>query len=359
MLSPAELGQLEDLREADRIAAGDQTDWEGRFGPPRWLFDEPWIQREIRDVDVPALADIEVPAERIGDIPDAPTGPYGTDIPDVDAVAMYKPWHFFGEDWGIYFVADNFELFVEELAVDAQQPMGVIEPFAFHQLLAHELAHFDFEVVATELEGLLDQSLYREYSFRRYHGSNPWRVNPLEEAVATWEEIAFARKRSPPRPKGYLAAVKMLATYAPPGYRDWKLLEDDRRGSLMTASLASLIADRPLLDWPWGGTTPREAAEVPVRWCGDPVPHFLMPKSIARPKVRELERFLTKNGAEIIKRGGKGSHRKFRWNGKTGGYATSRPFVPKAECQQIARMFGLKVNELYTAIAEQRIVTPR
>jgi hypothetical protein len=205
---------------------------------------------------------------------------------------------------------------------------------------------------------MVERSLYREYLFFSYNAPNRW-ASPLEEAVATWEEVAFARKRTPRRPKGFLKAVKLAANLSPPGYRDWKVADDDRRGPLMRATVASHIIGQRLLDWPWGDTSRAERAQVPVRYRGDPqhAPSFFVPKAIARPTVRDLERFLRKNGAEIDKRAGKGSHRKFRWRGQPGGYATSRPVVPKQESRLIAKIFGFRgVSELYEAIAESRII---
>lgn len=136
-------------------------------------------------------------------------------------------------------------------------------------------------------------------------------------------------------------------------------MRDDRCGALVTATLAGLIAGETLLDWPWGDTSDQERAQVPVRWRGDPklAPGFFAPKSIPRPTVKALERFLKKNGAELDPKGGKGSHRKFQWRGKPGGYATSRPVVPKAESQRIARIFGFsRAADLYEAIAEMRVI---
>ena len=276
---------------------------------------------------------------------------------DLLAVAFYAPWHFYGEDWGIY-LGPLFPDFLTDIAFHAVQPTSVVEPFVVEQLLAHEQTHFEFEVVATELEAMVERSLYREYLFFSYNAPNRW-ASPLEEAVATWEEVAFARRRTPRRPKGFLKAVQKVANLSPPGYRDWKVADDDRRGPLVRATVASHIIGQRLLDWPWGDTSPAERAQVPVRYRGDPqfAPSFIVPKALTRPTVRDLERFLRRNGAEIDKRAGKGSHRKFRWRGQAGSYATSRPVVPKPESRLIAKIFGFRgVSELYEAIAESRII---
>jgi hypothetical protein len=342
--------------EESRIGPND------RFGPPHWLFPETADDAgdPVFDVSVPTLEELAVGEPRPGEeIPDLPSGVFGTsDLPDIDAVAFYAPWHFYGEEWGIYFTP-GFADFLNDIAHYAGQPPSAVEPFVVYQVLAHELTHFEFEVVATELEATLERSLYREYMLLRFALPTRWAASPLEESVATWEEVRFARRRSPPRPKGFSRAVRLIADHSPPGYRDWRVMNDDRRGSLVTATLAGLIAGQPLLEWPWGDTSTQERGQVPVRWRGDPkwAPSFFAPKSVGRPSPKDLERFLRKNGAELDPKGGKGSHRKFRWRGKIGGYATSRPAVPKAESQQIARIFGFsQVSELYRAIAEARVI---
>jgi hypothetical protein len=64
-----------------------------------------------------------------------------------------------------------------------------------------------------------------------------------------------------------------------------------------------------------------------------------------------------KNKAEIHPDRGKGSHVRFTWRGRTGGFSTSRDPVPKQPCTQIAEIFGFEtLRDLYLAIATNRVV---
>lgn len=223
-LNPDEEGALAGFDDRPRYDTGA---WpigpNDRPAPPHWIFPELADDADDRvfDVSVPSLDEIasreSLPGERI---PDRPSGVFGTSaMPDIDAVAFYAPWHFYGNDWGIYFTT-GFADFLIDIAHYANQPPSVVEPFVVYQVLAHELTHFEFEVVATELEATLERSLYREYCLFRFALPTRWDASPLEEAVATWEEIRFARRRSPPRPKGFSKAVRKVADLSPPGYRD-------------------------------------------------------------------------------------------------------------------------------------------
>jgi hypothetical protein len=335
-------------------------------GPPEWLFpaDERDESDEIAVLEVPELEQIE-PAEEEQLPPQEPSGQFTVEgSPGTDVVASYAPWHFYGDDWGIYFWATAFRNFANDVAFLARQPVSVVEPFVFHQVLEHERTHFEFEILGTELDRLLEEPCYRTYLFWRFQHPTHWSNGPLEEAIATWHEIYFAQRRRPKRPARYLNAVRRINDASPPGYRDWRCMEDDRRSDLVLTVLDGLIAGEQR--WPtWttrlNAASAKELKQVPVRWRGDPqlLPSFVVPKTLARPTVRQLRSWLKRNGATIEPRRGKGSHEGFEWNGRKATYGTGRDPVPKAESEKIARVFELRsARELYEAISAGRVVRP-
>ena len=68
--------------------------------------------------------------------------------------------------------------------------------------------------------------------------------------------------------------------------------------------------------------------------------------------------WLRTNKAEIHPDRGKGSHMRFTWRGRSGGFPTSRDPVPKQPCEEIADIFGFEnLRDLYLAISANRVVT--
>ena len=64
------------------------------------------------------------------------------------------------------------------LARLARAPYAQIEPFVFRQVLEHELAHFEFEVMGTKLEAIYGTPLYRSYLVHRFSTSTRWTGPP-------------------------------------------------------------------------------------------------------------------------------------------------------------------------------------
>ncbi|HLH66967.1 MAG TPA: hypothetical protein VKV27_14820 [Solirubrobacteraceae bacterium] len=54
-----------------------------------------------------------------------------------DAIAHYKPWHVWGDDWGIYFFAGPFRDFVVSTARLSGAPFRGLEPFVMRQIMEH------------------------------------------------------------------------------------------------------------------------------------------------------------------------------------------------------------------------------
>jgi hypothetical protein len=196
--------------------------------------------------------------------------------PGAEAVAVYRDIHRYGSDWGIYFFERPFATFVRGTAREAGTPLlGVVAAGALRQLLFHEQTHCEVEVVASELEDVLRKHLYASYIKRERHTPTQWTpVGILEEALATWREISFARRRWPsqiPKPAGFQRAAEAIARASPPGYNDWHKLEDFSTRRQVMGELAKLITKgKPIRANRWGRLEDREEAQIPRYWVGNP-----------------------------------------------------------------------------------------
>jgi len=332
----------------------------------------PWIGVAARPDDAPAVPIL--PAFEVGwrpqpvELPDdVPRGRFTVESsPGLDAVASYQPYHFAFEGWGIRVYEKPFLGFAADLADLLGEPIERIVPLAFRQVLFHEWTHFAFEIVGTTLDSVLAgidglvSVCYRDYCESRYANGSQWSDGPLEEAVAVWAELQFARRQLPerlrPKPRRYAEAVAALGRASPAGYRDFQCMRG-RNAERVLAHLAGTIADAEICTGRWGETTAAERAQVPVYWIGDPtlLPSVgAVPKTVAAPSINRFERWLKKrHKASIETRRGKGSHRRFVLpDGQSGGYATSAGFLLGPEANEAARILGLpNARALYEAVA--------
>jgi hypothetical protein len=323
----------------------------------------------VTEIDVPFPEDVGEGAG--GDEGPSPSGMFSEDgSAGADAIAHYKPWHVWGADWGIYFFAEPFRDFVASTACLSGSTFMQLEPFVMRQLMEHELTHFEYEVLGTKLEAVYEQPLYRSYLFDRYSRATRWtgrpwardsRQGPLEEAVATWREVRYSRGRKPVPPSGYQSATSKLADAAPPGYNAWRCADsgNEHLAGIVTAAVASLIADAPQPVPPDVSLSEEDLGDVPVYWRGDPslIPASAPAKDFTRPTPKRLEAWLKRNKAEIQRDRGKGSHVRFTWRGQAGGFSTSRDPVPKAPCEEISTLFGFSsLRDFYLAVAANRVV---
>jgi hypothetical protein len=323
----------------------------------------------VTEIDVPFPEDVGEGAG--GDDGPAPSGMFTQDeSAGADAIAHYKPWHVWGEDWGIYFFAQPFRDFVAATAALSGTPYRQLEPYVMRQLLEHELTHFEFEVVGTKLEAIYGAPLYRSYLFQGFSSPTRWtglpwakgpHPGPAEEAIATWREVRYSRRKKPASPRGYQAAASKLADASPAGYNAWRCADtaNAHLAGLVTATVASLIAHAPHVVPPAHGLDQEDLGDVPVYWRGDPavIPSSAPAKDTTRPTPKRLEKWLKKNQAEIDRDRGKGSHVRFTWRGQSGGFSTSRDPVPAEPCKEIATLFGFtNTRDFYLAIADSRVV---
>jgi hypothetical protein len=275
----------------------------------------------------------------------APPKPSPVYIP-ADAIAVYAPWHVYRDDFGAYIQEQPLLELASRMADDLGVSFAEIAPHGLRQIVLHEQAHFMFEVAATELEDVAEEWLYPAY-VNHAGPAPPLTAGVPEEIWASWREVEYARRveRRFPRLVGYGDLVKSELRQLPPGYRDFELM--GRRGGEVRTAVASLIQVRyqALRTDRWGAPTGKEAERMPIYWIGNEDVLLGLggiPRTVGFPTIRRFEKWLRKIGAQIDKRGGRGSHRKVRLpNGRTAGYAVSGNHLLQPEAGQIARELGI------------------
>lgn len=110
-----------------------------------------------------------------------------------DAIACYVPWHSKPARWGIYFFERPFFAFVRQLSTLSGAASAVLAPIVLRQVLFHELCHFRFEVVGSEIEDVVGRPLYLDYLRSRFGWPFEGHSGPIEESIATWNEVRYAR----------------------------------------------------------------------------------------------------------------------------------------------------------------------
>jgi hypothetical protein len=157
--------------------------------------------------------------------PGVPRTEFITGETTVDAIAAYFPWHFHGERWGIRIYQSPLLGFIDATASRARCTADEVAPFVTLQVLHHEWVHFAWEVSATELEDAAHTALYGSYSRYGFNRASEFSSGPLEELIATWAELEFARStriRGVRKPRRYVQSVRQINRIGPPGYRDFE-----------------------------------------------------------------------------------------------------------------------------------------
>jgi hypothetical protein len=281
--------------------------------------------------------------------------------PTTDSVASYRPWHVHGRRWGVYFSASYTLALSAATARELGEPVWRVAPLVLRQVLRHELVHFAFEVAGTQIEDVLGCPRYLSYLHDRYRQTSRFGQGPLEEAVASHAEIAFARSRAVTRAglssRGYEAVIARHLLASGPGYKDFGLMRPDSRGSEVVAEVAASIADRPLSTARWDQVSPAEKRQVPTYWVGDPSGLAIVggiPKTAAAPSIRATERWLRRIGATLDLNGGKGSHAKATLpSGRVVTYARGHGALLRPEARKLAQAVGLRnERELFLAVSK-------
>ena len=324
----------------------------------------------IPGIDIDAFVPVRVRVERAGRaVTDAQSRgdfdstPVPNEPPSADMVACYRPWHVWGKGWGIWINEPALRSFTAWIAKSAGIEAATLAPLVLRQVLEHEWTHFSFEVVGAHIEHILQGvTLYRAYVTWRYSRPSRWSPGPLEETVATWHEVQFARRVSRVGiGRSYVDAVEDACSKAPPGYREWRVMDPRGKrghvrwteGTKVVAGVASNIADRPE-DWTianWRPATSDEKRQVPVNWIGDPGSlsvYAATPKSYGQIPIKSWEKFLRKAGAIIDSRAGKGDHRVYRLpDGRRGTYDPGHGHLYGPALKQAMETFRMATREQF------------
>lgn len=280
-----------------------------------------------------------------------------------ESLAWYVPYALSPPKWGVYFNGHTFPDYVAALAKDLGIQLGVLWPVAFHQIMVHELTHFHFEGVGTQLDIAMHARAYPSYIQKRYTVDTLYGPGPLEEAMATEREIAFARgvqAVSLPgdtgfRPRGYRRLLESIPY--PRGYADWVRVKSPAHRRLAYETLSGIITDKNLpLRSPervWVSHT--QASSVPVYWWGslDALPPGLR-KSWTMPSVARLEKWLRrKTSCSSPSHGAR--HKQFTYpDGTTQPYKGGNDLLTP-EAKQMAQYFGFRnLADFCMAVASMR-----
>jgi hypothetical protein len=165
--------------------------------PAPWFIDPPGPAEDdtVTTIEIPdGLPD---PGRPPSDIGGQDWGDSGYSTEGADAIACYVPWHYDPIKWGIYFLQQPFFAFVKDIATIAGLPPGPLAPVVLRQVLFHELTHFRFEVVGSELEDVLTTPTgQQKHQTRRL--SDGWRTG-LRGPVRRCGEPAGRRRTAPAR----------------------------------------------------------------------------------------------------------------------------------------------------------------
>lgn len=374
----ADLGQIIDLLDRDGAlhldGQRDFGDWprvDGDVLPVDFnrlatVGDEGRLDEWFPEVDPAVLDDV---LSGKGDLRDSSGA-----VPAVDVLAWYQPIHFFANDWGIFIKEKALLDLAADLALrmppgfahrSAQSQFRFLVRSAFAFLFLHEQYHHKVESLAIRMHIVGQRPIYPAYvSFVRGLVARPG--ENIEEGLAN----ADAYRRLSTRPydqwvpshvrrdvRGWLMDV---FRNSPAGYnRATALTRDPSFGqfeNLLAARLqeANLTPSRP---------DPDDFAQA------DHLSHALfslkqniytvvpkgatpiLPTSIFPAVARtDLERFLKRNGWAQVPGAGKGSHTKYRLDGRMIVVPHGKKDVSLTVLSSTARTLGINVQDLKQAV---------
>lgn len=189
-----------------------------------------------------------------------------------DVVAFYAPFHQCGPDrYGIYYYFEPFASIVESISSHSSvaETFAAAWPVVEAAVLTHERFHFAVELGATHAEVSTGApELYRNRLKSYRTATSLSDAGALEEAMATADEIVYARRRSPQL--GEVIASLSVAD----GYRDYgsyvgakerqsgqDAILKDLLGSATTGEILGRHVSRPYFN------------SIPIRW--------LLPRSMS------------------------------------------------------------------------------
>lgn len=273
-------------------------------------------------------------AERINDIARRPDRlpPPG----DVDALAWYLPFHYYGPSWGIYIkeaeVLRLAGLIKQRLGGPPSDPQEAeqLVRAAFSILYLHEAFHHKVESFSTRLEICRLTRVYIPYEngvYRPQVGTD----DQLEEAFACAEMLTrFKREKSfhgNVRPAIKRSTIQFLEDWLPtlpPGYRrGLDFVIGHHPGELLSqVAEGKPRPNQPALDWDIASHMVRglfhkhAVAHVIVPIGTTPTIPWLGAERYLSLSTRDVERHITRQFGYVDTGRGKGSHRHFHCPGR-------------------------------------------
>lgn len=315
---------------------GDPDEWDAY---PLDISDLPDFSKDRGSAIAPA--DFEEVRSRWGSVADAindiASRPERLPPPgDVDALAWYLPFHYYGPSWGIYIK----EAEVLRLAGLIKQRLGgpqsdsreaeQLARVAFSILYLHEAFHHKVESFATRLEVARLARVYIPYDngvYRPQLGSD----DQMEEAFACAEMLTrFKAEKSfhgNVRTGIKQATVQFLRDWLPtlpPGYRrGLDFVDGHHLGELLSqVAEGKPHPNQPVLDWDVASHMIRglfhkhAVAHVIVPIGTTPTIPWLGAERYLALSTRDVERHITRKFGYLDTGRGKGSHRHFHCPGR-------------------------------------------
>jgi hypothetical protein len=162
-----------------------------------------------------------------------------------DALAWYSPFHFFGDEWGIFFDVEKMVQFVSTNSFGD-------DPALIMKVLYHEQFHFIVEALCADLQQTLAARpydhwerdgvnlVYKRFSEQRLPGSNLFLIDEaMANAFAVTGDFVGTSRVSGLGPTVIRDALCAICDKAPAGYRDYMRVCRPGLGELYRSSRVS------------------------------------------------------------------------------------------------------------------------
>jgi predicted RNA binding protein YcfA (HicA-like mRNA interferase family) len=370
----ADLGRIIDMLDRDGAL---HLDGQSDFG------DLPRVDGDLYPVDFERLARIdddgqfdqwfpEVDPEVLDGVLSGNGGLRGASgaVPAVDVLAWYQPIHFFANDWGIFIKEKALLDLAADLAPwipgryrssSPRTEFASLIRTAFAFLFLHEQYHHKVESFSIRLHVVEQRLVYPDY-ISKVVGAVAGSDNNLEEALANAD--AWRRLTTPPyknwvrtgRRQSVRNWMEDLFHHSPPGYRRAPGLLSPASFDLTEQLLQSRAQEARLSPV---RTSPSDFADADHMmqslfnlrqniWTVVPTgSRPILPTAGVFPAIARtrLQKFLRRNGWDEVVGAGKGSHSKYRRDGKMIVVPHSRDVSRTVE-SSTARTLGVSVHDL-------------
>lgn len=165
------------------------------------------------------------------------------DIPEelkkggLDVLAFYCPYHYFGDNWGIYYYDWKIKTFADMISAACSLGAKDVHKLVLRVITQHELLHFQIEYAATINEEIT--RIHSKYAKIQSTGS----LKNLEEALANAYAFLEIRLRSSKklRSSGFQHILEAKTMQLPGGYGEYWRYMDWRN---LRIGLARLLSAR-------------------------------------------------------------------------------------------------------------------